>query len=409
MTTAQADELLTREYELFKQEVLRTVAGKLAASGVQIPEVDLEAFYNEAWHALYMKLAAGEEVENRKGLLVTIAHRRALNEHRSARPSRRADADELGALGADPDVEARLDDEARLRQLVEGMRERLDERQRQAAALCYLYDYSRPEAARAIGVTPKRMEKIMDGVSKQVRRLIGEIEAGARCSQYASLLRAYAVGLLDEQGERYRLARDHLDACSACRRQVLLLRGIAAVTPPAPLLLAPGGAADASAGTQIGPDAGSPSRGARHASRLGRKAIATGAAAAVAVAALAAAALTSDDGDAPPSRAPAVSGAAGAPSAGSGTARSRTAPKADRKARARSAAARRRARPQPAAPAPQATPVESTPTQTSPPPPSQSVVAAPSPTPSPTETPSAPAPPATEEPVRDGAEEFELR
>ena len=51
------------------------------------------------------------------------------------------------------------------------MRERLSERERQAAALCYLHGYSRPEAAEALGLAPKRMEKLMDGVSSKLGAL----------------------------------------------------------------------------------------------------------------------------------------------------------------------------------------------------------------------------------------------
>src|SRR5690606_31025757 len=128
-----------------------------------------DAAYNEAWHQLYMRLAGGGSVENRKGLLVTIAHRRALNEHRALRRSRHADPDELGEVGVEAEFEAQLDHEAELRRLIAGMRERLDARERQAAALCYLYEYTRPEAAEAIGVSAKRMEKIMDRVSRHMR------------------------------------------------------------------------------------------------------------------------------------------------------------------------------------------------------------------------------------------------
>ncbi len=238
---AEADALLAREYEALKREVVRTVAGKLAATGVQLPEADLDAVYNLAWHALHTKLAGGEEVANRTGLLVSIAHRRALDEHRAAHPSRRADPSQLDELPREDEVAERLDDVTELRQFVAGLRERLDRRELEAAALCYVYEYTRPEAARAIGVQPKRMEKIMDAVSKKISPLLGEIRAGAWCEQHRSLMTAYALELLEPGGERHRMARDHLDGCSSCRRSVLRARGIAAVAPPLPLLVLAGG------------------------------------------------------------------------------------------------------------------------------------------------------------------------
>ncbi len=231
---ADADALVARDYELFKPEILRTVAGKLAAGGVHFDDADLEAFYNEAWHGLYLMLASGEEIDNHKGMLVVIAYRLALNEHRDFRRRSWAGEGELNRVAVETDIDAHLDAKRRLRHFSEGLRARFDRRELQAATLGYLHEYSRPEAAKAIGVTPKRMEKIMDEVSTRARSMIGQVEADRWCEEVDSLMRAYAVGLLDEDGDRYRLASDHLDGCSACRRRVLTMRGLTSITPPAP-------------------------------------------------------------------------------------------------------------------------------------------------------------------------------
>ena len=89
-----------------------------------------------------------------------------------------------------PGQRVRLDDRRRMTSLMEGMRERLSERECQAAALCYLHGYSRPEAAEALGVPPKRMEKLMDGVSQKLGGLAEEIDAGTWCENHASLMKA---------------------------------------------------------------------------------------------------------------------------------------------------------------------------------------------------------------------------
>ncbi|WP_028057772.1 sigma-70 family RNA polymerase sigma factor [Candidatus Solirubrobacter pratensis] len=242
----QADSVLARDYERLKPDILRTVRGKLASSGVRFDDADLDAFYNQAWHGVYAKLAEGERVENVNGLLVTIAQRRALDEFRALRLERRADSDALDGRRVDLDLAAQVDDHIRLRRFAEGMRERLSGRERQAAVLCYVQDYSRPEAARALGVKPRRMEKIMDRVSKKVGAFVGDIQRDEWCDARHSLIKAYALGLLDPEGERHALAAEHLDSCSACRREVLRMRGLAALTPPLPLLTA--GAAATGAG-----------------------------------------------------------------------------------------------------------------------------------------------------------------
>jgi hypothetical protein len=52
------------------------------------------------------------------------------------------------------------------------------------------------------------------------------------------MIKAYALGLLDPEGERYRLAVEHLESCSACRRDVIRMRGLASLSPPVPLMMA---------------------------------------------------------------------------------------------------------------------------------------------------------------------------
>lgn len=243
---SQAEAFLADEYEENKAEVQRTVAAKLGADGVA--GVDLDAAYNEAWHALYLRLQEDEEVENRKGFLVTVTYRRALSELRAAHLERTTDAVELAEIGVEPDIDARLDAEMQLRHFVQGLRAQLDERELQAATLCHLQGLSRPEAAKVIGIAPRRMEKLMDRASKRINAVIGTVRPGELCDDFDSLVRAFAVGLLDEDGERYAIARDHLASCPACRRKVLVLRGLGAIVPPVPALLAVLGAGAAGAG-----------------------------------------------------------------------------------------------------------------------------------------------------------------
>ena len=106
------------------------------------------------------------------------AYRRSIDELRREHPDRRADDVDPADVAEEVDLAQRLDDRRRLTALMEGMRERLSERECQAAALCYLHGYSRPEAAEALGVAPRRMEKLMDGVSRKIGGLTREIEDG---------------------------------------------------------------------------------------------------------------------------------------------------------------------------------------------------------------------------------------
>ena len=254
---ATADDLIADEYEPFKAEIVRTVSGKLSAAGVHATGDDLYPAYNEAWHALYMKLAAGEEIENRKGFLVTVTHRRALSEHRAHHPGKFAPEEELKNAGVEIDLDAQLDAEIQLKQITEGFRDKLNQREFEAATLCHLHGYSRPEAAQAIGVEPKRMEKIMDGASTQISAVIGRVKTGTYCQEMDSVVRAFAVGMLEPEGDRYKLAEGHLEFCGACRRQVLIARGLAAAAPPFPALIT-AVAGTGAAATAAGSGASSP-------------------------------------------------------------------------------------------------------------------------------------------------------
>lgn len=265
MTRAEA--VLADEYEGNKAEVQRTVAAKLGRDG--LAGVDLGAAYNEAWHALYLRLAADEPVDNRVAFLVTVTYRRALSERRANRPERLAADADLDGLGTEPDIDARLDAELQLRHFVQGLRAELDERELQAATLTYLHGLSRPEAAKVIGIAPRRMEKVMDRASKRIAAVIDAVRPGELCEELDSPVRAFAVGLLDEDGERYSIARDHLETCPACRRKVLVLRGLGAIAPPLPGLLAGMGAAGAAGAGAVATGAGTAGPGSTGAGSAG--------------------------------------------------------------------------------------------------------------------------------------------
>jgi DNA-directed RNA polymerase specialized sigma24 family protein len=412
-----------RDYAELEPEVLRTVRGKLAAAGAPIDDHALAAAYNQAWHALYAARTSGEEIANRAGFLVQVTYRRALDEQRATR--RLVVVESPGDGEAfEQDLDARIDDRLRVRALMQGMRERLDQRELRAATLCYLHGYTRPEAARVLGLRPRRMEKVMDRVSRELSGLVGDLRADEWCESRRSLIGAYALGLLDSGGERHRLAGEHLEDCPACRRRVLCMRGLAGVAPPAPLVAAAlaGGGSAGGAGASwlaerwsaVAERVGSIVRAGEHLPE-----IAAGGVAVAAVSTLAVVGLPDDDPErAAPDR---TTVAAQAPDAGpQRPLRATVARSVDRVgdgARRRATASRpervaRHAGPPPAAPpAPAPTDGELAPT----PPPAASDEPPAAPTPQPASPPPvaapapdpAPAPPST--PAGDGWEEFELR
>jgi RNA polymerase sigma factor (sigma-70 family) len=267
----RAERLLREQFDRQRGNVLGGVAARLRAVGVQLDARDLEACYAVAWQGLYAAVLEGEQIANPEAWLALVTYRRALDEHRAririARlaPDARRENNVFDHARAERDLADELDDRLRLRQLFEGLRSRLNEREQQAATLCYLQGLSRAEAAERMGVSQTCMRKLMEGrsggapgVAGKIGALVETIGAGNWCDEQGSLMRAFAYGILDPSGERYELAELHHNECPACRAYVLSLRGLAAVLPPVPstlvLLLGSGaaGGAAGSAATSVG-------------------------------------------------------------------------------------------------------------------------------------------------------------
>jgi RNA polymerase sigma factor (sigma-70 family) len=256
----RAERLLRHEFEALRGQVLAGVRGRLRASGVSLDEGDLEACYATAWQGLYAAVLEGQQIDNAAGWLVLVTFRRAIDEHRARARVHCGGEHRLESSNGSPDVadsETRaasaqerdfadeLDDRVRMRQLFEALRCRLDGREREAAALCYLQGLSRSEAAARMGISDNRMRKLMEGrgpgypgVAGKVGALVETIRDGAWCEEQGSLMRALAYGILDPDGERHRLALMHRSQCPACRAYVISLRGLAVALPP---VLLPGG------------------------------------------------------------------------------------------------------------------------------------------------------------------------
>lgn len=232
---------IAEHYEALKPEVLATVRGKLAVASLHPDPSDLDAAYNAAWHALYEQSRRdANEISNLGGWLATITYRRSIDEVRSARMKYRAPV-AVGAGGSDfgyeHDVDAGIADRQRYHQWLVSVRLRLNAREQQAVSLCVLHEHSRRDASEIMGVDIKRLDKIMIAANKKLGGLLEAISRGDWCWEQRSLIKAFALGLHDEGGERHELAVAHVMECQACAAYVRSLRGLAVIVP-APALLA---------------------------------------------------------------------------------------------------------------------------------------------------------------------------
>jgi DNA-directed RNA polymerase specialized sigma24 family protein len=245
----RAERLLRGQFEALRAGVIAAARARLRGSGVRLEEEDLEVCYASAWQGLYTAVLDGQEIENPAAWLALVTFRRAIDEHRVR--GRAPGGADLTLLDMDapharaklaahePDLAGEIDDRTKLRQLFEGLRGRLNAREREAAVLCYLQGLSRAQAAERMGVSEARMRKLMEGsgvgrpgVAGKVGALVETIRDGGWCEEQGSLMRAFAYGVLDPDGERYQLALLHSGDCPSCRAYVTSLRGLAATLPP---------------------------------------------------------------------------------------------------------------------------------------------------------------------------------
>jgi DNA-directed RNA polymerase specialized sigma24 family protein len=260
----RAERLLRKDFAGLRAKVLAIVRSRLRGKGIELDPADLDACYSQAWHGLYAALLEGEAVENPSAWLVLVTFRRAIDEHRAKGRAGVVEGEDRRSYPREPDASvqdlaAELDDRVRLRHLFEGMRASLSPRECQAASLCYLQGLSRAEAAERMGIGEARMRKLMEGtgasrpgVAGKLGDLLETIKAGGWCEQQGSLMRAYAFGILDPEGERHARAAAHCRECPACRAHVASLRGLASVLPLPllPQIASAGGGIKANAGAK---------------------------------------------------------------------------------------------------------------------------------------------------------------
>lgn len=233
----EADEIANANYEALKDPVLKSVRGKLFGGGPRLNETDLDEAYLLGWHALTEYIVQGNKVANLTGFLVNATYLRARDIARRLHEDRYVEAD-LEAHGVEDDLAERVDDGIKLDRLIERLKDRLSDQERQAVTLCVLHGFKRPEAAKVLEVSEIRIQKVMDTAMKKIAGVVAGIDTrGCGGDEWARLLRAYALGLLRESDRDYERAIAHINECETCSRYVTGLRGLAAILPPVGLPL----------------------------------------------------------------------------------------------------------------------------------------------------------------------------
>jgi DNA-directed RNA polymerase specialized sigma24 family protein len=238
----QAEAVANANYEALKEVVLRSAGRRLFVCGVRLDRADLEAAYNLAWHGVCQAIERERHPENLTGLLVDITSKRAIDIYRQRNESMHAEGDLEGAVAGRDDLVERVDDQQKIELLVERLKDRLNDAQRKAVTLCILQGYTRPEAARILGVEEAAFGRVMDRAIKQIAAVVATIDTrGCGDGEWARALRAFAVGAMNEDSPDFRRVAEHVRDCATCERYVMGLRGLAALLPPVAFPLARAG------------------------------------------------------------------------------------------------------------------------------------------------------------------------
>jgi len=225
---------LEREYVAYRSAVLGMLRSQFHA--LQDPE----ELYQEAWAELLELIQRGGRPRSTRALLKTIAQRRATDRLRRARaetvdPRSAILVDEVDGRLA-PDEQAQLTlDAVSARHLVES----LEPRAAAALLLRYQHGLTTAEIETRLGVTTKRLEKIVTQAYQQIEAQLEEHDGVSVWSRrQRSLLLACEFGLATaaQRARAQRMLQDDPRLRAMLRQMRRSLRDVAALIP-GPVLL----------------------------------------------------------------------------------------------------------------------------------------------------------------------------
>jgi RNA polymerase sigma factor (sigma-70 family) len=209
----------------------------LAMLRAEFPRLrDPEELYQEAWAELLAKEAAGETVHHRRGLLRTIAWRRAADTVKRKRPD--AIDPTSPAFEAATDDQPLPDEQAQVRLDADALRmvvDSLDEQQAAVLKMRFDLNLTASEVQEQLGISEKRLEAVVTAAYKKIAAQFEVDEHGDTrwTRRQRSLLLACELGIASTRQRRR--AQAMVDNDPHCRAMLRAMRSglgdVAAVLP----------------------------------------------------------------------------------------------------------------------------------------------------------------------------------
>lgn len=228
-TRAGDEDYADEHFHRHRRYVVNAVKANFRSKGIDATDADIDAAYAESFmEFLQRRDDYGATDEEIRRWLIRGTRWRCIDELKRSQnvaPLLRSDDD--SAIHGVPDRSLELDAQVAVqdavRATVDLVRLRFTEREAKLVALV-LTEHSRDEMAAIVDLPIKRLGKILDGnngrpgLLGRLRVYLDAIAAGEWCEFNGSLIRAYALGLLANDGQKKAQAEAHVRQCSACRK-----------------------------------------------------------------------------------------------------------------------------------------------------------------------------------------------
>lgn len=228
----QATHLAQQHYDALRVGVIATAEWLLRRKGCELAHLDIDQAYNEAWIALTEAVEDGKAPaafvasdappKQLRSWLVTVTFRRAIDFIRASHPERYVELAKADAHAGQP-LTARVESRETLEQVLEVLTHRFSGRDARILVLLRFLGVPRREVAERFGLSPKRLNKVLDGnkgkagLLEQMDVYVTLISTGQWCDEQASLLAAFRLGWFAPGSPKDLAARAHLKRCSRCR------------------------------------------------------------------------------------------------------------------------------------------------------------------------------------------------